>query len=126
MLPLPYPVAAGFEQVELFGFGETEEMKQCRAAQNKLEPLLRIYFDSSWRKIDNEASARACMHRSRRSMRRAAGHGTCVPACEGRAASAGSCEWAAMAVVPAGQAVHQGGACFGGLGGQPDERRDRH
>jgi hypothetical protein len=84
-------------------------MKQCRAAQNKLEPLLRIYFDSSWRKIDNEASARACLHRSRRSMRRAAGHGTCVPACEGRAASAGSCGWAAMAVVPAGQAVHQGG-----------------
>ena len=48
---------SGFGQVELFGFGETEEMKQCRAAQNKLEPLLRIYFDSSWRKIDNEASA---------------------------------------------------------------------
>ncbi len=55
---LRYPVGrSGFEQVELFGFGETEEMKQCRAAQNKLEPLLRIYFDSSWRKIDNEASA---------------------------------------------------------------------
>ena len=42
-------------QVELLGFSETEEMRECRKAHEKLTAFLMVYFDRSWRQLANDA-----------------------------------------------------------------------
>ena len=41
-------------QVELLGFSETEEMRECRKANEKLQSFLMVYFDRTWRQVAND------------------------------------------------------------------------